>query len=1059
MNIFKNKFLIKLIATLCLFLALISFGAPTTVHADPGDDDDGWGGVLITPVVKLLTALGDGVMELLHSSVQSQKLSMIKIDGSDDWTKILVLFGAALVGILAAGALIAGFVATGGVASWLVAKIGFDVAVGVKIPVALVGIAGILVGTAAYDEWIPDDIYLPAFSITAEEIFSNKIALFDVNFFDTSTKYTKIDNVNENIEYEGRTLYTSSVDSIGEDSPKWVYFYHIATGSIIANFWKNDAPRVNGVYTDPTNTGYITEFESLSDFNSYDWSKYNGGILSISDYAENEALLNIIEIINNGQREDGLDIISVDSGHTIIGKGYNNTAENNFITCIKILSPEGKIQFTINYSYASGGEGPQEITISRKAGSITVSGMKEVAVAGTAQQLRGVVSKWYFILQNLALLVLMVVLIYTGIRIVLASTAGDKAKYKERLIDWIVAICLIFVMHYIMVFAIEIVDRITDFVKEAAGTNGNFTIIKLTNEQYKNAKSIFEEEKYGKMLVEKGVAELSSEPKQLLWMSDLVGLFRLQSQMTNEGTAKWVGYSFSYVVLVAFTLFFAWTYLKRIVYMAFLTMIAPLVAMTYPIDKISDGKAQAFNAWLKEYIFNLLIQPMHLLLYSVLVSSAFELASDSAIYALVALGFMLPAEKLIRKFFGFEKASTPGLLGGAAGAALAMTGINKLLGHRPKGGSSGGKSSGGNESKDSAKINFKSKDAVSGMKGIAGEPPEDAQQQDSEESKIRTNEQSRDDDHSSLAEDIFEDMYGPDLNEPTQIEPLKQEMPEINIAEQLQKQRNEQEGNKFNQERLKKFDMGRHIKGTIASTGAYDRALRKRIGDKIQNGHPIRAMVRGAAGLAGAATFGAAGLALGIASGDPSKAFQYASAGALGGHKLASSTAGAVQKATTVDEEYLKEQYEMAAYGDEYKNYVLEQEKQKMQENEKYINYLQKTMSVSRERAQGILSTTGAACFDSGITNVEDIATIHKMTEGEDSISLNEAIGAKKFNDLLPSDVSKMDDDKRRKYVATWKKDYEKAGYGEDSGDWAQKSMDYAIKFADTQSSLKKSQV
>ena len=38
--------------------------------------------------------------------------------------------------------------------------------------------------------------------------------------------------------------------------------------------------------------------------------------------------------------------------------------------------------------------------------------------------------------------------------------------------------------------------------------------------------------------------------------------------------------------------------------MAFLTLIAPLVALTYPIDKMNDGQAQAFNRWMKEYIFN-----------------------------------------------------------------------------------------------------------------------------------------------------------------------------------------------------------------------------------------------------------------------------------------------------------------------------------------------------------------------------------------------------------------------------------------------------------------------
>lgn len=47
--------------------------------------------------------------------------------------------------------------------------------------------------------------------------------------------------------------------------------------------------------------------------------------------------------------------------------------------------------------------------------------------------------------------------------------------------------------------------------------------------------------------------------------------------------------------------------------LAFLTIIAPLMAMTYPLDKLQDGSAQGFNTWLKEYIFNLLIQPVHLI--------------------------------------------------------------------------------------------------------------------------------------------------------------------------------------------------------------------------------------------------------------------------------------------------------------------------------------------------------------------------------------------------------------------------------------------------------------
>ena len=120
--------------------------------------------------------------------------------------------------------------------------------------------------------------------------------------------------------------------------------------------------------------------------------------------------------------------------------------------------------------------------------------------------------------------------------------------------------------------------------------------------------------------------------------------------------------------------------------MAFLTLIAPLVAATYAIDKMNDGSAQGFNYWFKEYMFNLLLQPMHLLLYTILVSTAIELAQKNPLYAIVALGFMVPAEKILRRMFNFGKAETPGVFGGVAGATMVMSGLRWLTGHGPHGG-------------------------------------------------------------------------------------------------------------------------------------------------------------------------------------------------------------------------------------------------------------------------------------------------------------------------------------------------------------------------------------
>ena len=53
----------------------------------------------------------------------------------------------------------------------------------------------------------------------------------------------------------------------------------------------------------------------------------------------------------------------------------------------------------------------------------------------------------------------------------------------------------------------------------------------------------------------------------------------------------------------------------------------------------------------------------------------------------------------MRKFFGFEKAQTPGFLAGPAGAALTMSGLNKIMGHKPpKFGKDGGPGGNNNSS-------------------------------------------------------------------------------------------------------------------------------------------------------------------------------------------------------------------------------------------------------------------------------------------------------------------------------------------------------------------------
>ena len=186
--------------------------------------------------------------------------------------------------------------------------------------------------------------------------------------------------------------------------------------------------------------------------------------------------------------------------------------------------------------------------------------------------------------------------------------------------------------------------------------------------------------------------------KVLFWPAgNFMSQARIYAQKAHvEGKSEdysYIGFGLIYVVLTIYTVTFIFVYIRRLIYMIFLTLIAPLVALTYPIDKVKDGQAQAFNFWFKEYTYNLLMQPLHLLLYMILIGSAMKFAANNSLYVIVALGFMVPAEKLLKEMFGF-KGKTPGSMPGLAAGALVMSATKSLFGRAPKSNNSLGNGSG-----------------------------------------------------------------------------------------------------------------------------------------------------------------------------------------------------------------------------------------------------------------------------------------------------------------------------------------------------------------------------
>lgn len=314
--------------------------------------------------------------------------------------------------------------------------------------------------------------------------------------------------------------------------------------------------------------------------------------------------------------------------------------------------------------------------------------------------LRSTIAKWYVAIRNFSLVGLLSVLVYIGIRVVISSTASDKAKYKQMISSWVGAICLIFLLHYIMAFTFTLTENLTDLFNSNMGNPG----IKLPSVVGDDAKFTFNDktnnEKFsevlsklqGEHLVIKG--NVFNANNEITGVANLMQYARLYANLNG---ASGLGYTITYLFLVGFTVIYFAKYIGRFIRIAFLTLIAPLITLTYPIDKLNDGQAQAFNMWLKEFTFNVLIQPFHLLIYMIFISSALEFANSNIIYTIVVLGFMTQAEKLLRKMFGFEKASTMGAFSGAAAGSM-LANVAGKIGNKVakgKGGSGGNSGTGG----------------------------------------------------------------------------------------------------------------------------------------------------------------------------------------------------------------------------------------------------------------------------------------------------------------------------------------------------------------------------
>lgn len=252
-------------------------------------------------------------------------------------------------------------------------------------------------------------------------------------------------------------------------------------------------------------------------------------------------------------------------------------------------------------------------------------------------EIRTLIANWYYAFRNFVIVVYLCILIYVGIRMAISSVAEDKAKYKNMLKNWGVGLALVMILHIIIIVIININSQLLMLIKPTNINTGEYT--NLMSELF----------------------------KQAFWF-DFTTSF---------------GSVILYSILTVLTFVFLIIYIKRMITISFLICVAPLITVTYPIDKAGDNKSQILNSWLKEFITDVLIQFFHCVIYVVLVQSSFNnmLSSGSLNFGAMFVSIVMTCcifyvEGVVKKLFGLDKGGATFLKTLAMGGILSKVGSN-----------------------------------------------------------------------------------------------------------------------------------------------------------------------------------------------------------------------------------------------------------------------------------------------------------------------------------------------------------------------------------------------
>lgn len=254
------------------------------------------------------------------------------------------------------------------------------------------------------------------------------------------------------------------------------------------------------------------------------------------------------------------------------------------------------------------------------------------AANSVATKLKNVVNTWFNYFRGFGIAIYIIMLLYVGVRVLLASTGRGMEVAKEKLTGWVVGVVLLFAGPTLMRYAVRLNNAVITMVSQ-----------------------------------KRNELQLSSGNKDMM---DVV-----RDEAISQGA---IMLSIIYLIMIGQLLVLIMVYYKRAFMFAFLVTIYPIVVTYYIWEKTHKGGARSLENWTKEFSVVLLTQLVHAICYSVLIEGMYDalVGSGGGNYALYILcvTFLFKAEGIVKQIFNVRSPSnTIGDLAASGATAFAVT--------------------------------------------------------------------------------------------------------------------------------------------------------------------------------------------------------------------------------------------------------------------------------------------------------------------------------------------------------------------------------------------------